>query len=161
MVWSSDGNLQPPAISKPVPGSVEARIADHYKAQHEAKMARGVTGHLIRDPQGNVSEIRLEQDPWRIELEYAPSPDLPLPWPHRIRKILTQESEPPVPPYEMTIHAARIAEQPMEDAQFLPWRYLKEGTYVRGTALPNGMFTTADPKDQTLLRDILSRARTP
>ncbi len=59
----------------------------------------------------------------------------------------------------MTIHAARIAEQPMDDAQFLPWRYLKAGTYVRGKALPNGYFTTADPKDQSLLRELQARAR--
>jgi hypothetical protein len=159
VVWSSDGNLEAPAISKPVAGSMEARIVAHCKARHEAKIAKGMSGHLIRDLQGNVSEIRLEQDPWRIELEYAPSADLPLPWPHRIRRILNRDSEPPVPPYEMTIHAAQIAEQPMDDAQFLPWRYLKEETYVRGKALPSGHFTTADPKDQSLLRDLLRRAR--
>ncbi len=75
VVWSSDGNWEEPVMSTPEPGSVEARIVAHYKAQHEARIANGVRGHLLRDPQGNVSEIRLEQDPWRIEFEYAPSAD--------------------------------------------------------------------------------------
>src|SRR5690242_3545845 len=98
MIWSSDGNLQPQEIPRPVPGSVEARIVAHYEARQEAKMAKGPSGKLVRDAQGNVCEIQLDQDPFRIELEYAPSPGLPLPWPHRIRRILTQHTEPPTEP---------------------------------------------------------------
>jgi hypothetical protein len=159
VIWSSDGNLEPQEISRPVPGSVEARIVAHYEAQHEAKMAKGATGQLVRDAQGNVSEIHLDQDPFRIELEYAPSPELPLPWPHRIRRILTQRTEPPTEPYEITIYAARISEHPLDDAVFIPWRYLKERTYVRGKVLPTGGFTVADPNDRDLLHDLLKRQR--
>ena len=157
VIWSSDGNLESQEIPTPAPGSVEARIVAHYRAQHEAKMAKGATGQLVRDAQGNVSEIHLDQDPFCIELEYAPSPELPLPWPHRIRRILTQSTEPPTEPYEITIYAARISEHPLGDAVFIPWRYLKERTYVRGKALPGGGFTVADPNDSRLLRELLKR----
>ena len=159
VTWSSDGNLEPQEVPLPAPGSVEARIMAHYQAQHEAKLARGATGQLVRDARGNVSAIRLDQDPYRIELEYAASPDLPLPWPHRIRRILTEPTEPPIEPYEITIYAAHISEHPLDDAAFIPWRYLKERTYVRGRALPTGGFTAADPNDQELLQDLLKRQR--
>jgi hypothetical protein len=122
-------------------------------------MAKGATGQLLRDAQGNVSEIRLDQDPFRIELEYASSPDLPLPWPHRIRRILTQRTERPTAPHEITIYAARISEHPLDDAVLIPWRYLKERTYVRGKALPGGGFTVADPNDSGLLHDLQNRQR--
>ncbi len=161
VLWSSDGNQEPQRVPTPAPGSVEARIVAHYKARHEAKMANGATGQLVRDAQGNVSEIRLDQDPFRIELEYAPSPDLPLPWPHRIRRILTHRTQPPTEPNEMTIYAARISEHPLDDAAFIPWRYLKAGTFVRGKALPGGGFTVADPNDRDLLQNLrkLQRGR--
>ena len=159
VIWSSDGNLEPQEIPTPAPGTVEARIVAHYKAQHDARMAKGATGQLVRDGQGNVSEIRLDQDPFRIELGYAPSPDLPLPFPHRIRRILTQRTEPPTEPYEMTIYAARISEHPVDDAAFIPWCYLKDRTYVRGKALPSGGFTVADPNDRDLLHNLLNRQR--
>jgi hypothetical protein len=152
--WSSDGNLEPPPTAKPAPGSVEERIAAHYMARHEARMAKGVNGQCVRDAQGNVSEIRLEF-PYRIELDYAPSNDLPLPWPHRIRKFInSSRSERGVPSTEMTVYAASVSDQPLDDATFVPWRHLKEGTYVQGTALPNGHVTIADPKDNKLLHDL-------
>ena len=153
METGADGN------SKPAPGSVEARIAAHYQARHEAKMAKGINGQLLRDAQGNVSEIRLDGGPCRIELDYASSNDLPLPWPHRIRQIFSTQCEPPVPPRQITIHAARISELPLDDAAFLPWRHLKEGTYVRGRRLPNGRFTIADPKDAKLWHDLIRSRR--
>jgi hypothetical protein len=158
VIWSSDGNLEPvPPDVEPAPGSVEARIAAHYKATHEARMAKGVNGELLRDAQGSVSEIRFDDGIHRVEFDYAPSDDLPLPWPHRIRTFINSVgSEPEVPSSHMTIYAARISDQPLDDTAFIPWPYLKEGTYVRGQVLPNGHFKPADPKDQILCHKLVT-----
>jgi hypothetical protein len=154
VVRASDVQLEPPGMPEPAPGSVEARIMAYYEAKHEASIAKGIKGELLRDEHGNVSEIRLDEGPYRIELEYSPSEDLPLPWPHRITRIFTARTIPSVNPQQITIYSARISEQPLDDAHFLPWGYLKEGTYVRGKALPNGRFTVADPKDQLLWHEL-------
>jgi hypothetical protein len=147
---------KPREIPEPAPGSVEARIMAHYAAKHEARMAKGINGQLRRDAQGNVTEIRFDAAiPYHIELEYAPTADLPLPFPHRIKKIFdpTRFAE-EVPSSQMTIYSARISDQPVDAAAFVLWNYLKEGTYVHGIALPNGRFTLADPKDHTLWREL-------
>jgi hypothetical protein len=165
VIWSGDGNLQPTEIPIPAPGSVEARIVAHHRAQHEARMANSINGQLLRDTQKNVTEIRLDMGlkaPWRIELDYAPSADLPLPFPHRIR-MFNNSSEPDaaVPSHQITIYAARISDQPLDDATFVLWPHLKEGSYVRGKMLPNGRFTIADPKDQKLLHELLHLQHLP
>lgn len=162
ITWASDGNLEPLVIPQPASGSVEARIVAAYAARHEAKMAKGINGQLQRDAQRNVCGIHLNENPCRIELDYAPSADLPLPWPHRIRRFInSSQSEPEVPCTQMTIYAARVSDQPLEDAVFVPWTYLKEGSYVRGKALPNGHFTAADPKDQKLLMELHRSQKLP
>jgi hypothetical protein len=156
IIWSSDGNLEPVVIPKPTPGSIEARIVAHHVAKHEARMAKGIHGQLLRDAQGNVSEIRCEEGSYRIELDYAPSADLPLPWPHRIRRFInSSRSESDVPSNLMTIYSVRISDQPLEDETFVPWSYLKAGTYVRGIGLPNGCSKLADPKDHKLHHDLM------
>jgi hypothetical protein len=156
VLWSSNGNLEPlPPATTPAPGSVEERIAAHYKAQHEARIAKGLNGELLRDTQGNATRINLDYFGWYIEIDYAPSADLPLPWPHRIRIFHnSSEDEPGSPSSEITIYSVRTSDQPPVDSVFEPWQYLKEGTYVRGKVLPNGHFTAADPKDQRLLHSL-------
>jgi hypothetical protein len=147
------GEAPPPPPDYP-PGSVEARILAHHAAKHEARMAKGIHGQMRRNADRLVSEIRFDAGiPRCIEFEYAPSPDLPLPFPHRIKiSHDTAEVESNVPPRHMTIYALRVSEQPVDDSVFTLWNYLKEGTYVRGIPLANGRSTLADPKDQELYR---------
>ena len=165
VTWSSDGNLEPTEIPIPAPGSVEARIVAHHRVKHEARMAKGITGQLLRDAKNNVAEIRFDMGldaSWRIELDYAPSADLPLPFPHRIRMFNdSSERDAAVPSHQITIYAVRISDQPLDDASFVLWPHLKEGSYVRGKMLPNGRFTTADPKDQKLFHELLRLQRLP
>jgi len=152
---------KPVEVAKPPPGSVEARIQDFYIAKHEAEMARGFTGELIRNQEGNVFQIRFELRTTihgRIELEYLPTVGLPAPFPHRIRRFLDLESE-AGPVINITIYSVKISDQPVDDAIFVPSQYLKEGTYVRGRDVGNGRSTLADPrKDHALLRELLEKS---
>ena len=105
----------PSEIPKPPPGSVEARILAHHAAKHEAAMAKGIVGQLLRNSAGHVSEIRYEAlGLHRIELEYASSADLPLPFPHLIKRTRADAAqfEPPIAPWQMTMYSLRVSDQP-------------------------------------------------
>lgn len=167
-----------PEIPKPPPGSVEARILAYRAARHEAEMVKGIAGQLLRDAGGKVFEIRCEAQGYhRIELEYASSADLPLPFPHLIKRTRADAAQfnPPIAPWLMTIYSLRGSDQSPDDSVFVPWNYLKEGTYVKGKALPNPpddpefvgprhprsrsnfRYTLADPKDHKLWRELIEQ----
>jgi hypothetical protein len=157
-VHTSRGPLQ---VVTPTPGSVEAKIQDFYIAKHEAEMARGFKGELIRDEQGNVFQIRFELRTnihGRVELKYFPTVGLPAPFPHRIQRFLDLESE-SGPMINITIYSVKISDQPVDEAVFVPWQYLKEGTYVRGRDMGNERSALADPKkDHALFRQLLEKS---
>jgi hypothetical protein len=147
-------------VLKPPPGSVDARIQDFYIAKHAAEMERGFRGELIRDQEGNAFQIRFDlrtNTHGRVELKYFPTVGLPAPFPHQIRRFIESEST-PGPVINITIYSVKISEQPVDDAVFVPWQYLKEGTYVRGRDVGNGRSTVADPKDQALFRELLEKS---
>ncbi|HWD21442.1 MAG TPA: hypothetical protein VHB20_19405 [Verrucomicrobiae bacterium] len=105
----------------------EAQKLAEYEARHEAKMAQGLRGRLVRQSDGAVTQIILDDLPYRIELEYEPSSDLPLPWPRRIKRVSAQNS------LEAQLYAAQVSAEPLPDGHFLPWRYLQPQSYVRGS----------------------------
>ena len=98
-------------VTEPASGSVEAQILDHYATRHMERMAKGVTGHLVRDEQGKVLEIRADDLSQRVELDYVSSSDLPLPWPCRITRFIgSPHCEPQIPTNQMTIYSVRTSE---------------------------------------------------